>query len=108
DWPDDESDGDISYLRQQDEYYFPSSPSVKVILKERGGPRVYSVEDKFKRHITSQAAFNSGEPPYSSLSNMELSKYYLSTLPSGSVILAPGALFRIGFTPDVYLVNTLD
>jgi hypothetical protein len=107
-WPDEESDGDITYLREQDEYYFSSAPSVKTVIKERGGPRVYSVENKAKRHISDQAALNSGEPPYSSLSNMELSKYFLSTIPNGSVILAPGTLFRIGPTPAVYLVNNHD
>lgn len=107
-WPDETSDGDISYLRQLDEQYFPSSPSMKTILKERGGKPVYSMENGNKRHIVDRDAFNSGEPAYSSRSNMELSKYYLSTLPQGSSILAPGYLYRIGSTATVYLVNVSD
>lgn len=102
------STDEVSRLPQQLEFYFTIAPTVKTVVKERGGKPIYFIENGKKRHIADGAALNSGDPTYSSLSSMELSKSYISTLPNGSMIFAPGTLYRIGSTPAVYLVNDFD
>lgn len=99
---------DVANLPEHYSYFFTAAPSVKSIVQERGGARIYLIEGGTKRHIADMDAYNSGEPKYSSLASMHLGKYYLSTIPNGSTVYAPGTLYRIGSTAAVYVVNDFD
>ncbi len=102
------SGDDVSRLSEASELYFTTGPSVKTIVRERHGAALYLIEGGEKRHFVNWAAYDSGEPSYASLSDMELSDNYLATLPSGSSVFAPGALYKIGNSATVYIVNDFD
>ncbi|MEX0668707.1 MAG: hypothetical protein WD061_03160 [Candidatus Saccharimonadales bacterium] len=86
--------GDEAKLAQNLQYYFPSSPSVKTVIRERSGSAIYFIENGQKRHIIDGEAFNSGSPAYSSRSRMDLSKNYPSTLSNGPTVVAADKLIR--------------
>jgi len=87
-------------------YLVQGSQMRTITVDENGGK--YYVTNGGKRYITSDTAYNSGEPRFSSLPGTGLSNAFLSTIRNDSPIWEPGLVVRIDTQPTIYIVQDPD
>jgi len=66
--------------------------------------KTYLITSATKRYFNGPSAYRSGSPNYSALPGTGLSDYFLSKIPSGARVYAPGDLVRVGSSPTVYMI----
>lgn len=86
--------GGEAYLPAATKSYYTSSSDMQQVSRQSGSTAIYYVDNGKKRHITSQEAYDSGSPSFSSRDKVSLSRNSLSFVSTGAPILTANKVLQ--------------
>lgn len=86
--------GEEAYLPAATKSYYTSSSDMQQVSLQSGSTAIYYVDNGKKRHITSQDAYDSGSPSFSSREKVSLSRNSLSFVGTGAPILTANKILQ--------------
>ncbi len=86
--------GQEATLPDNTAYFFPEYSPMAPVVTEYNGPSIYLIDSGQKHHFTEASTLGLGDPTYSALAQVNLSKTFIDKMSSGTPIFMPNRLLR--------------